>query len=250
MIVSTTEQKCFDLFCQFDMFQAIVSNDFDNLAPLAKSLLDAGNPDAAFLCLDYYYNIIPSLETMHIMEIAASLELFSEYIHMFHDLAFSLEPISDPRVLKIFGITKADNDYVMLSNNILSRSTSFTTSHVTESSSCHFSKNDLVSIYRSCIQDRLLDRVTRENDICRRSSALYPCLRHLIYLHSGGCNDLACRQAHISPNTVWRQNWLFVHLLQISIYDSISNKQFKKQMRSERRYVITLSSGYGFLCQW
>ncbi|KAH9487237.1 TPR and ankyrin repeat-containing protein 1 [Psilocybe cubensis] len=225
---------------EFQMFQAISDREFDKLASLAKSLAASGNPDAAFLCLDYHYNILPSLDTMDIYQISASLQLFSEYICTLHNLAFCLDPSSDYRVMKLFGIIKVDNDFMVLSNNFLSRSSSLMSkSRGSESSSRYFSKSDLVSTYHTCTQRHLLDRVTRENDICRRSSALNPCLRHLVYLHFGGCNEVTCRlQSHISPDDAWRQSWLSAHLLQISIYNSISGIQYKSQMLRERRFWI------------
>ncbi|PPQ78819.1 hypothetical protein CVT25_010688 [Psilocybe cyanescens] len=222
---------------EFDMFQAIVSRELDKLAQLANSFLNTENTDAAFLCLDYYYAQIPSLEAMDIVEMTASLELFSKYIHILHDLAFHVDPSADPGVLKLFGITKANDDFVIPLNNVLSHSTSFSTILRTGPLSHQLSKDHLVAVFQRRLQERLLDRVTRENDICRRSPALYPCLRYVSY---GECNRLIgpCNQAHISPDAIWHQNWLKAHLLQISIYDSILSIQFSAQMQSDRKFWI------------
>ena len=219
------------------MFAAIISGDHTLLAHLATSFLKRGNTDAAVLSLDHYFEQTPALLDLDIKKTAEELKLFFDYVHILHDLAFLVDPSNNPKIWKLFGIHAGDEEGVV---NIPANSVIFTHVRTLEGeqpSSQALGNDKFVEAFRACLCNRLLDRVTRENDACRKAPALEPCLRHVVY---GDCDVSPCPRPHIIPDAVWFEHWINAHLLQILIYHSINGIQFRRQMEAEKKSVRLL----------
>jgi len=229
------------------MFRLIVgSRHAKKLSDLGNSFLKRGNVSAAVLCLDHYFNQVPQLLDEDIAKISWDLRQFFDYVHILHDLASLAEPIKDPRVQKLFGIQAGEDGRVILPphNPLLA----FVRTEVLLDGRAFLDSKKFLKAFRACLHLRLLDRVTRENDNCRKSPALHrlPCLKHILYQN---CELSPCDRLHILPTMIWFHDWIGAHLLQIVIYDSISSLQFSKEMRAQRRSVVTASGVGGILTE-
>jgi len=230
------------------MFRLIVgSRHAKKLSDLGNSFLKRGNVSAAVLCLDHYFNQVPQLLDGDITKISWDLRHFLDYVHILHDLASLAEPIKDPRVQKLFGIQAGEDGRVMLPphNPLLAF---VRTEDVLLDGRAFLDGKKFLEAFRALLHLRLLDRVTRENDNCRKSPALHrlPCLKHVLYQN---CELSPCDNLHILPTMIWFHDWIGAHLLQIVIYDSISSLQFSKEMRAQRRSVLTASGVGGILTE-
>ncbi|KAF8972584.1 hypothetical protein BDZ97DRAFT_1752471 [Flammula alnicola] len=150
--------------------------------------------------------------------------------------SYALQILScEPRVWKLFGIkpNKQEDAFIAPFGTFIHRNTPGNIGTKDETGSgLVLPKDELAKIFQGSLRDRLLDRVTRENDMCRRASALYLCLRHITY---GDCDASPCNRSHIFPDSAWFQDWVKVHLLQILIYHSICSIQFNAEMQAQRR---------------
>ncbi|KDR68695.1 hypothetical protein GALMADRAFT_146049 [Galerina marginata CBS 339.88] len=223
---------------EIEMFRTIASADFHKLSELAATFLDTGNKNAALLCFDYHFTQIPSFKDADIVEMSRTLTQFFDYIHILHDLAFLINPAIDKRVWTLFAIKpdEQENHFVVPSGTLIH-------CHVSpkrlpedgQDAALILSGEELLKSFRKCMQDRLLDRVTRENDMCRKAPALFPCLRHIAF---GDCEPLTCPLQHGSPDPSLSNQWLEVHLLQVLIYQSIYNIQSRAEMRAQQKFWI------------
>jgi len=224
------------------MFHAILDGPRTRLPELADSFLKRGNQHAALHCYDHYFENLPTLLGEDIEKIAFYLRQFSDYVHMLRDFVFLNEPAHNPRTCKLFGIRDGEEKgtIVLLKPNILYLSSS--SSYLPEKSSIDskgnlmLSQGQFLTALQLCLRTRLLDRVTRENDTCRKLQVLHktPCVYHVIFKT---CNSSPCDFSHISPDSVWFQHWVKAHLLQIDIYNSISGIQYSREFRSQQRLV-------------
>lgn len=225
------------------MFRSIINGQRDQLAQLANSFTDRGNLAAAMLCFDYYFSEIPSLIEQDIEKILQDLRQFSEYVSILQGLAFLEDPINDSRAERLFGIQTGEEagTTVLLRNSLLYDHicTRRPTTPIKDGATAN---EEFIKVFHECLQDRLLDRVTRENDACRNAPALRtPCLKHLL----ADCDRSRCNLLHIVPDITWFENWVGAHLLQIFIYQSISRIQFPSAMLSQRRSIFALFKSLG-----
>jgi hypothetical protein len=235
-------ELCLIFFLQVTMFRLIISDDHTQLSKLGNSFLKRRNTNAAVLCLDHYFDQTPQLLDEDVANTMRDLQQFYDYVRILHDLAFHVDPIKDPLVQKLFGIQAGENGTIALSpHNFLSASIHADLSDgkvVLDNEKC-------LKVFRDCMRNRLLYRVTRENNACLKSPALHRpfCLKHSIYQ---SCKSSPCERAHISPDASWFRAWISAHLLQILIYHSISSISsissnsinFRIERENERRFPL------------
>jgi hypothetical protein len=213
------------------MFKAISSGCREDFIRRANIFLKSGNTNAALLCLDRQFEHTPDFTNMDISEMACALQLFLRYTEMLQDLAFSADPCTESHIWTLFGYRLHEHDTFWIPvGTLLYAKSSGVASDNTSEAGLILSRQDLLTAFRDCLNSRLLDRVTMENDKCRVAPALNPCLDHVVY---GECNQ--AHKAHIFPDIDWFNNWTIVHLLQIQIYHTIIHLQFRSEMKSQQR---------------
>ena len=216
------------------MFRSIVDDHHERLAELATSFTKRGNFDAALLCFDHYFNQVPQLAERDIGKIAHDLAQFANYVGALRDLTFHEDPIDNMRCRKLFGIQPGEKDGTTV---LLPCSLFYNHAGAALEDNNVLPNESFRQVYQNCLKDRLLDRVTRENDACRKAPALHTplCLAHVL---RGTCEMSPCERLHISPDMIWFKNWISAILLQILIYHSVSGIQYPSQLRSEMRSVF------------
>ena len=217
------------------MFKIIRLSEFEKLSELASSFVRANNSTAALLCFDHYFTQTPSLVDMDIVEMEGCLTQFFDFIRILHQV-FVVDPCAEQEVWKLLGVkwNEHEEKFLILPGTLLHRySVRFNIISIPDSSTpLKLSKIQFSEIFHNTVKERLLDRVTRENEVCRKAPALSVCLRQTAY---GDCNATPCPRSHIKPDSEWFQHWLNVHLLQILVYHSIWRIQFRAEMRSQLR---------------
>ena len=227
------------------MFRTIASGPHTELVQLASSFMNMGNLEAAALCFDHYFNRFPQLiqSEQDIKKIADYLKQFSDYVGILRDLAFLEDPVNDSRACKLFGIQAGENGGTivlsrqgLLYNHVCNKRPTLT---IPTKGKVVLRNEEFIKVFHECLQARLLDRVTTENDGFLNAPALRdpPCLRHLLY---ADCDSSTCSLLHVSPDMAWSENWVNAHLLQIAIHQSISCIQDGSRMKNQRRSVLLL----------
>lgn len=215
------------------MFRTILDGERTKLSDLANTFLKRGNQHAALRCYDCYFEQLPSLTDEDIEKIASDLHQFSDYVHTLRKFVFLSDPASNSRTCRLFGIRAGEEKgmIVLLKPNILYDSSNTLNSK----GNLELSQEDFLKALEKCLKARLVDRVTRENDICRKSQALHtpPCLNHIIF--SKPCDSSPCSLLHTSADFLWSQYWIKAHLLQIDVYHSISGLQYLSEFRAQQR---------------
>ena len=215
------------------MFRAISSGCREGFIRRANTFLNSGNTNAALLCLDRQFEQTPDFTNMDIFEMACALQLFLRYTEMLQDLAFSVDPCTESHIWTLFGYRPHDHGTFWIPvGTLLYAEVSGGASDNTSEAGFILSRQDLINAFQKCLKDRLLDRVTMENDKCRVAPALNPCLDHVVY---GVCSSSVCNGVDIFPDKDWFNTWMRVHLLQIQIYHTIIHLQFKSEMKSQQR---------------
>ena len=217
------------------MFKAISSGSREGFIRRANTFLNSGNTNAALLCLDRQFEHTPDFTNMDISEMARALQLFLRYTEMLQDLVFSVDPCAESHIWTLFGYRPHEHGNFWIPVGTLlyaSAQVSCGASDNTSEAGLILSREDLLTAYQKCLNSRLLDRVTVENDKCRVAPALNPCLDHVVYKD---CNPLTCNGVHIFPDKDWFNTWTRVHLLQIQIYHTIIHLQFSSEMKSQQR---------------
>jgi len=218
------------------MFKIIRWREFGKLSDLASSFVQTDNPNSALLCFDYYFNQTPSLVDMDIIQMEDCLKQFFDYIHILHQVAFNVNPCTEERVWKLLGVTsnELEEHFSIPPGTLLYRHAIRSDAFSTKDSNIPLTlpKDQFTEFFRGAVRERLLDQVTRENDMCRKAPALFVCLRQTTY---GDCNATPCPRSHIRPDPEWFLCWLKVHLLQILVYNSIWRIQFLSEMLSQQR---------------
>ena len=221
---------------KIDMFKEISSGCRENLIRRANIFLNSGNTHAALLCLDRQFEDTPDFTDMSIFEMACVLELFLRYVEMLQDLAFSADPCTESRVWTLFGYRLHEQGtFWVPAGTLLYEQVSRETSDSMSEAGLVLSRQDLLKMFQKCLRSRLLARVAMENDKCHAAPALVPCLDHVVY---GDCNGLICNRVHIFPDKNWFNTWTRVHLLQIQIYHTIINLQYKSEMRAQQKLEL------------
>ena len=218
------------------MFKIIRLNEFEKLSELASSFVQANNSNPALLCFDHYFTRTPSLVDMDIAAMEGCLSQFFDYIYILHQVAFVVDPCTEPRVWKLLGVkwNELEEKFLIPPGTLLHHHAMRSSTIISDSSiPIKLTQNQFAEVFHSVVRERLLDRVTRENDMCRKAPALSVCLRQAVY---GDCNATPCPRSHINPNSEWFRHWLSVHLLQILVYHSVGRIQYRAEMLSQQRW--------------
>ena len=170
------------------MFKAISSGcrDSEGFIRRANTFLNSGNTNAALFCLDRQFEQTPDFTNMDISEMACALQLFHRYTEMLQDLAFSVDHCTESHIWTLFGYYRPHEHgaFWIPVGTLLFAEVSGGASDKTSEVVIILSRQDLLTAFQKCLKDRLLDRVTMENDKCRVAPALNPCLDHVVYLQS------------------------------------------------------------------
>ncbi|KAF8885252.1 hypothetical protein CPB84DRAFT_1788531 [Gymnopilus junonius] len=231
----------FDLL-ELEMFRTIFSREFNKLSHLADKFLVAGKLNAALLCLDYQFADTPEFTGLDMLQLLQILKQFWRYICILQDLAFQVDPTVEKGTWALIGIKQQDDDFLVPPNSLIHRHILRLETHGNEveesiSSVRVLSGNELRACFHKCMQNRLQDRVARENDMCRRALGFikHPCLRHLTKYD---CDPLTCRRSHRLPDVSWFRHLVDLHLLQILIYSTIWRIESPREANSQQRFWI------------
>ena len=217
------------------MFKAISSGCREGFINRANTFLNSGNTNAALLCLDRQFEHTPDFINMDISEMACALKLFLRYTEMLQKLAFSVDPCTESHIWTLFGYRPHEHGTFWIPvGTLLYAHWQFSGRESDNKSEVGLilSRQELLTVFQKCLKNRLLDRVTTQNDKCRVAPALNPCLDHVVY---GTCNSLFCNGVDIFPDKDWFNTWTRAHLLQIQIYHTIIHLQFSSEMKSQQR---------------
>jgi hypothetical protein len=215
------------------MYKAISSGSKEGFIRRANTFLNSDNEKAALLCLDRQFEHTPDFTNMDISEMDCALQLFLRYTEMLQHLAFSVDPCTESDIWTQFGYRPHEHGTFWIPvGTLLYPQVSGRESDNKNEVGLILSRQDLLAAFQKCLKDRLLDRVTMQNDKCRVAPALNPCLDHVVY---GACNSSSCNGVDIFPDKDWFNTWTRVHLLQIQIYHTIIHLQFSSEMKSQQR---------------
>lgn len=169
---------------------------------------------------------------------ACALQLFLRYTEMLRDLAFVVDPCTESHVWALFGYRPHNRGTFWIpAGTLLYAQFPGVASGSTSEAGLVLSKQDLLTVFKKCLQSRLLSRVATENDRCRAAPALNPCLDYVVH---GSCDFPMCNRAHIIPDKDWFNTWTTVHLLQILIYNTVIHR-FESEMKApaaQQRLVL------------
>jgi len=231
-----------------ELFKTISSGTFKNLVSLADRFSKGQNLSAALLSLDHHFSVPHVLQNMDLDSLTATLQPFSLYAQQLHDTAFYADPRTNAHVWKVLGLRPhGQNAFVVPHGTFLHKKvTPAAGSTVEGSKDLIVSIENLPRIVRGALSERLLERVLRQNDMCRGARSLFPCPRHVIL---GGCFKSSCTQAHIEPNPVWYNTWVQAHIYQILIYQTINRDDlnYSPDMRNYSSDMRNSQRAYGYL---
>ena len=158
------------------MFKAISSGSREGFIKRANTFLNSDNTNAALICLDRQFEHTPDFTNMNISEMSCALHLFLRYTEMLQDLAFSVDPCTESHIWTLFGYRPHEHSTFWIpAGTLLYAQVSGRASDSTNEVGVILSRQDLLTAFQKCLKDRLLDRVTMENDKCRVAPALNPC---------------------------------------------------------------------------
>lgn len=218
-----------------ELFKAISSGTFKNLVSLADAFFERQNMSAALLSLDYHFSEPQALQNMNLVSLTSTLRPFSLYVQQLHDTAFYGDSRTSGHVWKVFGLRPHSHTALVVPHGtFLHKEASSKASTMKGSRDAIVSIKKLPHIVRNALSERLLDRVTSQNEMCRRAKALFPCPLHVL----GGCVESdQCTQDHIEPNQVWYNTWIQAHIYQVLIYQTINRNglNYPSALRDSQR---------------
>ena len=224
------------LLLQMELFKTISSGTFKNLVSLADRFFKRQNLSATLLSLDHYFWVPPALQNMDLDSLTASLQSFSLYAQQLHDAAFYADPRTNGHIWKVLGLrSHGQIAFVVPHGTFLHKKViPAAGSTVDGSKDLIVSIEKLPQIVRGALFERLLERVKRQNDLCRGARSLFPCPRHVVL---GGCFKYSCTQDHIEPNPVWYNTWIQAHIYQILTYQTINRDDlnYPSDLRNSQR---------------
>ncbi|KAF9523644.1 hypothetical protein CPB83DRAFT_681179 [Crepidotus variabilis] len=222
---------------EISMFRLVYSHAFDELHSLVDSFLRHHNSKAAFLCLDHIFAKPPTLSNQSLSKTEQKLQRFLAYAQILREFHAVDDPVGDHGTSSLFGLQLLDG----IDGSVTLLSSSPIAAYLNGERESHLlvQRKDIVTAFRRCLKDRLLARVTQENDAAQLMSSdlqLSPCIRHVVY------NDCLqgelCTWPHIVPDVQWHRLFVNVHLLQILIYQSIVGLQHLSEMKSQQKFWI------------
>lgn len=221
------------------MFGAIVTGNRAQLKLLGQAFCKAGSHSyaAACLCLDHYFVNLPSLTTMSVFELEDTLDLFYMYTTALHTVTFHLDP-SSPTAERLLGFRRQpDKNYLIPAGTFLYK---FINPGGKIEEDRLVSSLELQQVFKAAMKSHLLKRVREENNLCRKSRALSPC----VTFSMGSCNRVDCRQEHTPHEDLNAQVYnarVRVHIKQIACFHTLHSILTSAEFDSERRWVAAAS---------
>ncbi|EDR08129.1 uncharacterized protein LACBIDRAFT_294434 [Laccaria bicolor S238N-H82] len=198
---------------EMELFKAISSRTFKNLVSLADAFFERQNMSAALLSLDYHFSEPQAWQNMDLVSLTTTLRPFSLYVQQLHDMAFYADPRTNGHIWKMFGLRPHGHAAFVVPHGTFlhKKATSATASTMEGSRDAIVLIKKLLRIVRNALSERLLERVTSQNEMFRRAKALFPCPLHVL----GNCvKSDQCTEDHIEPNHVWYNTWIQAHIYQ------------------------------------
>lgn len=221
------------------MFQAIVSGNLGHLEQLGLRFYQEHNKPAALLCLDHIFVDPPRIQEATIQQTISSLEMFSAYARLLHDVATHADPCNDRRVQQLFAFQASREDVFGIFPD------SFLFREVADRQVLYFqekdgrrtvSRRELSGVIKNALGDHLRSKVTEENEICRKANIFSPCLYALL----GSCTRAECHRGHPDPvmlNPEWYNSRVRIHLQQILIFQNLHFVDMGLERGKQQMYV-------------
>ncbi|KZP05197.1 hypothetical protein FIBSPDRAFT_843218 [Athelia psychrophila] len=230
---------------EITMFKAIQAKDMKVLEQLGLQFWNAGNMEAALLCLDHIFLDPPHLHEIGTLAAVNILEMFFGFSTLLHDVACRKDPCGDAPIRKLFALEELREDVCAVTpSSILYRELANQKVVFQDKDGYRsVSRNDISCVLKRYLTERLRHRVLEENELCKSAKSFqrpsYPCLDALV----GFCKTPKCQQHHIRPADItisWHQTRVRLHLLQIQIFATLHFVDLGPgtQREDEQRYWI------------
>ncbi|KAG6332615.1 hypothetical protein ID866_6474 [Astraeus odoratus] len=208
---------------QISMFQAAAASDQDQatkLEKLATSFLEREERIAALWCLDRFFTPLPLSLPDTLEGLTRFLREFYAYAHLLYIVASHNDPVGEPIIRQLFGITDLGNGtYVVHPGSFLPVSVSETDpalNDVPTNTDLHSHKT-LTDDLRERLRKHLREKVVAETTLCYNAKIFSQCLSYIIH---GACNYIGCLQQHASLSSLDSAQYnmrVGIHLQQMRI---------------------------------
>ena len=202
------------------MFRAVSQVDSASLERLAYVFIKGSRKPAALLALDHFFSHLPALKSYKVHEMSVFLVQFREYARLLHFIISHPDPLSITSIKKLFCIREVSStEYRMELGSFLHSSVEGDRDGFMhrQFSVAALSKNDVTYVLRKYLAVHLRERVTEENDLCRRAPVFSQCLTFIV---NGYCSRGHLPQEHVKLADLDSKRYntrLAIHLQQITI---------------------------------
>ncbi|OCH84449.1 hypothetical protein OBBRIDRAFT_891791 [Obba rivulosa] len=226
---------------QFEILSATRSGDLDQLSRLGKLSFVKDDVDTTLFCLDRVYSNSLGLPSTTIMELVDTLSQFFNYVCAVRKVA--RYPASSASLQRVFGYRPSETSL----GKFMLRQGSFLHHAVLRDCTVSSSKAsdkaimltgpELARLLNTALDERLRDRVLKEDSLCRSAAAL-PCVLSAVFKN---CNLNLCDKQHLAIDQLTTEHYhaQFRVLLRQIMICQISSPALKKSERLlQRRHWI------------
>ena len=228
------------------MFRAILHQDLPQLSNIGTSFArrDGSRPRlaATLLCLDLVFADPLKLHSSSPSEIADCFERFLVYARALQRLSCLPDPCSNSEVGKLFAFDASREEHLsvsMTSYIISEHATSLSPSTSNFPDVWDTPRWELEKLIKGILQNRLLKKVSEENEICHTLHNIQPCLLSAVY---NRCPKRWCPDYHVDVMgdvSVTYNTLIRINMLQIMIYHTLYATELPfEKLEGQQRYAF------------
>lgn len=228
------------------MFHEIYSNNHPALGRLGENFFEARNFPASAHCFEQiYHECLPHFEAMTLQQLAQSLRIFQMYVQAMFAITIQTDPRTSYDASRLFGFEiRRRNRFFLPKGTFFYTATEEHGFNPSRRMDEGFLINGetLGLLYRRTLEAHLKNLLLQENQkLCLHCPALdiNPCINFLL---QGNCRKPkgSCTRAHLRPSSFdssWYNLRIHVHLIQISILQTLASLLDYQELNRHRRYA-------------
>ena len=184
---------------------------------------------------------------MTLQELAESLQVFQMYIQAMFTITIHTDPRNSPIAPLLFGLGIRENNKFFVPKGtvfyapIELEQSKYPSRRMDESEGFLISGETLEEVYQSTLRAHLKKLLLQESESCLlRTRALDPCMNVIV---RGNCRKENCTRDHqelANYNISWYNQRVQVHLVQISILQTLASLLDYQELNKLRRYLFVI----------
>ena len=182
---------------------------------------------------------------MTLQELAESLQVFQMYIQAMFTITIHTDPRNSPSAPQLFGLgVRESNKFFVPKGTVFYapiEQSRYPSKRMDEPEGFLISGETLGEVYKSTLRAYLKNLLLQESESClQRTRALDPCMNVIV---KGNCRNENCTRDHqglSNYDASWHNQRVHVHLVQISILQTLASLLGYQELNRFRRYLSVI----------